>query len=129
MWSSWVSRGPLAGCQAGGYCTGWAVVGLAICSRVGRLVDLWALSGGGVEWVRSRSCLVTLVSPRGWSWVLCLIFIGDLPEGVGSSLRLFADDCVLCGSVGSPGIARSSRVALCSGRPIGDRGLALPGVV
>ena len=34
--------------------------------------------------------------------VLFLIFIDDLPDGVGSSVRLFADDCVLCGSVGSP---------------------------
>ena len=34
--------------------------------------------------------------------VLFLIFIGDLPENIGSSVRLFADDCVLYGSIGSP---------------------------
>ena len=34
--------------------------------------------------------------------VLFLIFINDLPEGIGSPVRLFADGCVLCGSIGSP---------------------------
>ena len=34
--------------------------------------------------------------------VLFLIFINDLPDNIGSSVRLFADDCVLCRNVGSP---------------------------
>ncbi|MES9907034.1 MAG: reverse transcriptase domain-containing protein [Candidatus Thiodiazotropha sp.] len=34
--------------------------------------------------------------------VLFLIFIDGLPDGIGSSVRLFAGGCVLCGNVGSP---------------------------
>ena len=34
--------------------------------------------------------------------VLFLIFINDLPEGIRSSVRLFADDCVLYKNIKSP---------------------------
>ena len=73
-----------------------------ICSRVDRLVAHWALSGGGVGW--SGPVPVLSGVPRGsvLGPVLFLIFINDLPGGIGSSVRLFADDCVLCGNIGSP---------------------------
>ena len=40
---------------------------------------------------------------------LFLIFINDLPENIRSSVRLFADDCVLYRNIESPAEAQTAR--------------------
>ena len=68
------------------------------------------------SWLSSRSQQVVLdgqasdpvpVSsgvPQGsvLGWVLFLVFINDLPDNIRSSVRLFADDCVLYRNICSP---------------------------
>ena len=51
--------------------------------------------------IQSRSYLVS-PKDRSLGPVLFLIFINDLPENIRSSVRLFADDCVLYRNIESP---------------------------
>ena len=48
--------------------------------------------------------------------VIFLIFIDDIPENIRSSLRLFADDCVLYRNIKSPKDCRPEQL-----RTMGDR--------
>ena len=68
------------------------------------------------SWLSSRSQQVVLDGqasdpvpvlsgvPQGsvLGWVLFLVFINDLPDNIRSSVRLFADDCVLYRNICSP---------------------------
>ena len=63
--------------------------------------------------------------------VLFLIFINDLPENIRSSVRLFADDCVLYRNIESPTdcqILQDDLNSLAQWRPIGKYNLTLPNV-
>ena len=51
--------------------------------------------------------------------VLFLIFINDISENIRSSVRLFADDCVLYRNIESPMDCQILQDDLNSGRPIG----------
>ena len=71
-------------------------------STRGSLVALGG--GGGVDGRASGPAPVLFGVPQGsvLGPVLFLIFIDGLPDSVGSSVRLFADDCVLYRNIKSP---------------------------
>ena len=61
--------------------------------------------------------------------ILFLIFINDLPDNIKSSVRLFADDCVLYRNIHSlQDCLRKILTVLGSGRPIGKWSSMLPNV-
>ena len=72
-----------------------------ICSQVDRFVALWALSGVVLDGRASGPVLSGVPQGSVLGPVLFLVFVSDLPENIRSSVRLFADDCVLYGSIGS----------------------------
>ena len=56
---------------------------------------LWAPSTSCFRWPSLRSSPSAIWCAPGIGPVLLLIFINDLPDNIRSSVRLFADDCVL----------------------------------
>ena len=71
-----------------------------------------------LEGVTSISCPVTSGVPQGTVLgpLLFLLFVNDLPQGILSSMRLFADDCLLYRTINDIGDSLSLQndlIALC----------------
>ena len=99
--------------------------GKRIYTQVDHSMALWALSESGVRWQSLRSSPGPIWCPPriGLRAGPISHFINDFPENIRSSVRLFADDCVLYRNIESPTDCQIlqddlNRLA-CSERPIG----------
>ena len=63
---------------------------------------VWVNTKSCHRWCYLRPCPCVVWWPPGFrirAYSLFLIFINDLPDNVNSTVRLFADDCVLCRNI------------------------------
>ena len=69
----------------------------------------------GVNGATSSSTIVTSGVPQGTVLgpLLFLLYINDLPDNLSTSVRLFADDCILYTPVTNSAVRRVDGVCVC----------------